>query len=59
MNGKDSVRKVLELYNQQGGAYLDIISQYYGQVIENIECDKSIQTAVEVTAGGRYCYMIY
>lgn len=53
LNGRDSVRKVLEVFKQKGGVHLDLASQYYGQVIENFECEKSIQTAVEVTAGGR------
>ncbi|XP_025423597.1 structural maintenance of chromosomes protein 3-like [Sipha flava] len=58
LNGRDSVRKVLEVFKQRGGAHLDLTSQYYGQVIENFECDQSIQTAVEVTAGGRMFFHI-
>lgn len=44
---------MLDVFKAKGGHYLDLVSQYYGQVIEKFECDQSIQTAVEVTAGGR------
>jgi len=53
LNGRDSVRKVLDVFKEKGGPHLDLATQYYGQVIENFGCDQSIQTAVEVTAGGR------
>ncbi|XP_050530372.1 structural maintenance of chromosomes protein 3-like isoform X2 [Daktulosphaira vitifoliae] len=58
LNGRDSIKKVLDVFKQRGGAYLDDASQYYGQVIENVKCDKNIQTAVEVTAGGRLFFHI-
>lgn len=45
---------MLDVFKEKGGAHLDLVGQYYGQVIENFECENSIQTAVEVTAGGRY-----
>jgi len=44
---------VLEVFKERGGLYLELANQYYGQVIENFDCDISIQTAIEVTAGGR------
>lgn len=53
LNGRDSVRKVLETFRQRGGLFGDLAKNYYGQVIENFQCDTNIQTAVEVTAGGR------
>ncbi|CAH1398175.1 unnamed protein product [Nezara viridula] len=58
LNGRDSVRKVLETFRQRGGTYKDLADCYYGQVIENFECEKSIHTAVEVTAGNRLFYHI-
>jgi len=47
------VRKVLDTFKSQGGAAAQVASAYYGPVIENFDCDKSIYTAVEVTAGNR------
>lgn len=53
LNGRDSVRKVLDTFIAQGGKKAEIVKSYYGPVIENFNCDKSIYTAVEVTAGNR------
>lgn len=53
LNGRDSVRKVLDTFINRGGKDADIVRSYYGLVIENFSCDKSIYTAVEVTAGNR------
>ncbi|XP_022912891.1 structural maintenance of chromosomes protein 3 [Onthophagus taurus] len=53
LNGRDSVRKVLDTFLKRGGRDSDIVGSYYGPVIENFSCDKSIYTAVEVTAGNR------
>ncbi|KAL5235232.1 hypothetical protein ACI65C_002642 [Semiaphis heraclei] len=58
LNGRDSVRKVLEIFKERGGSQANLAKQYYGQVIENFQCDESIQTAVEVTAGGRMFFHI-
>lgn len=58
LNGRDSVRKVLEIFNERGGSHANLAKQYYGQVIEKFDCDESIQTAVEVTAGGRMFFHI-
>lgn len=58
LNGRDSVRKVLEIFKERGGSHAVLAKQYYGQVIENFDCDESIQTAVEVTAGGRMFFHI-
>ncbi|XP_050073542.1 structural maintenance of chromosomes protein 3 [Anopheles maculipalpis] len=58
LNGRDSVRKVLESFQQRGREFADIANAYYGPVIENFNCDKSIYTAVEVTAGNRLFHHI-
>ncbi|XP_065216528.1 structural maintenance of chromosomes protein 3 [Planococcus citri] len=58
LNGRDSVRKVLETFRQRGGNFANLADNYYGQVIENFQCDTNIQTAVEVTAGGRLFFHI-
>ncbi|KAJ8873925.1 hypothetical protein PR048_024762 [Dryococelus australis] len=58
LNGRDSVRKVLETFRERGGAFADIANSYYGPVIENFDCEKSIYTAVEVTAGNRLFHHI-
>ncbi|XP_025424410.1 structural maintenance of chromosomes protein 3-like [Sipha flava] len=58
LNGRDSVRKVLDIFKERGGSQAILAKQYYGQVIENFDCDESIQTAVEVTAGGRMFFHI-
>jgi structural maintenance of chromosome 3 (chondroitin sulfate proteoglycan 6) len=49
LNGRDSVRKVLETFQERGGEWAKIATQYYGPVIENFTCDKTIYTAVEVS----------
>ncbi|KAJ8930744.1 hypothetical protein NQ314_016416 [Rhamnusium bicolor] len=53
LNGRDSVRKVLDTFISRGGREAEIARSYYGPVIENFDCEKSIYTAVEVTAGNR------
>lgn len=58
LNGRDSVRKVLDMLTARGGAMAEIASSYYGPVIENFNCDKTIYTAVEVTAGNRLFHHI-
>uniref|UniRef100_A0A1B0CYF8 Structural maintenance of chromosomes protein 3 n=1 Tax=Phlebotomus papatasi TaxID=29031 RepID=A0A1B0CYF8_PHLPP len=58
LNGRDSVRKVLDSFKQRGGQFADIANAYYGPVIENFNCDKTIYTAVEVTAGNRLFHHI-
>ncbi|KAH9640664.1 hypothetical protein HF086_010542 [Spodoptera exigua] len=56
LNGRDSVRKVLETFQERGGEWAKIATQYYGPVIENFTCDKTIYTAV--TAGNRLFHHI-
>lgn len=58
LNGRDSVRKVLEMFLERGGDFAKIAKSYYGPVIENFNCDKTIYTAVEVTAGNRLFHHI-
>merc|ERR1711887_124893 len=58
LNGRDSVRKVLDMFKERGGQFKQIAESYYGLVIENFECEQSIYTAVEVTAGNRLFHHI-
>ena len=53
LNGRDSVKKVLQIFRDKGGHHASIANSYYGLVIENFKCEQSIYTAVEVTAGNR------
>ncbi|XP_043271531.1 structural maintenance of chromosomes protein 3 [Venturia canescens] len=57
LNGRDSVRKVLETFRQRPDMAHEVNS-YYGPVIENFDCDKSVYMAVEVTAGNRLFHHI-
>merc|ERR1719412_479177 len=62
LNGRDSVKKVLQIFRDKGdkgGAnWKQIADSYYGLVIENFSCEQSIYTAVEVTAGNRLFHHI-
>lgn len=58
LNGRDSVNKVLQTLRERGGNNLNIINNYYGMLIENFDCDKTIYTAVEVTSGTKLFYHI-
>lgn len=49
LNGRDSVRKVLDTFVERGGDWAKIATAYYGPVIENFSCEKTIYTAVEVS----------
>ena len=53
LNGRDSVRKVLDTFRERGGQWAEYATMYYGPVIELFDCEKTIYTAVEVTAGNR------
>ena len=53
LNGRDSVRKVLDTFKDRGGQWAEYATMYYGPVIELFDCEKTIYTAVEVTAGNR------
>lgn len=58
MNGRDSVRKVLEIFIERGGAYKQIADGYYGMLIENFETSKEFFTAIEMTAGNKLFHHI-
>ncbi|XP_070387462.1 structural maintenance of chromosomes protein 3 isoform X2 [Dermacentor albipictus] len=58
LNGRDSVRKVLQTFREKGGSYEHIANSYYGMLIENFDCEKTIYTAVEVTSGNKLFYHI-
>ncbi|XP_071537394.1 structural maintenance of chromosomes protein 3 isoform X2 [Panulirus ornatus] len=58
LNGRDSVQKVLDTFRERGGHLGEIVTQYYGLLIENFECERSIYTAVEVTAGNKLFHHI-
>ncbi|CAG0885820.1 unnamed protein product [Cyprideis torosa] len=58
LNGRESVRRVIDTFRERGGRWTEIANGYYGLVIENFECEESINTAVEVTAGGRLYFHI-
>lgn len=53
LNGIDSIQKVMQ-YFRDHNQFPEVISGYYGTLIENFNCEKTFFTAVEVTAGGRY-----
>ena len=56
--GRDSVRKVLQVFNERGGQNETIAKSYHGLVIEQFECEQSIHPAEEVTAGNRLFHHI-
>ncbi|GIY08074.1 structural maintenance of chromosomes protein 3 [Caerostris darwini] len=58
LNGRDSVKKVLQTFRERGGSSEQIANSYYGMLIENFDCDKTIYTAVEVTSGNKLFYHI-
>ncbi|KAL3222361.1 hypothetical protein MRX96_028458 [Rhipicephalus microplus] len=58
LNGRDSVRKVLQTFREKGGSYENVANSYYGMLIENFDCEKTIYTAVEVTSGNKLFYHI-
>ncbi|XP_023219762.1 structural maintenance of chromosomes protein 3-like isoform X2 [Centruroides sculpturatus] len=58
LNGRDSVKKVLQTFRERGGTFEQIANNYYGMLIENFDCDKTIYTAVEVTSGNKLFYHI-
>jgi len=48
----------LQIFREKGGNFAKIADSYFGLVIENFECEQSIYTAVEVTAGNRLFHHI-
>ncbi|XP_064600089.1 structural maintenance of chromosomes protein 3-like [Liolophura sinensis] len=57
LNGIDSVQKVLQTFRDTG-KYPELTDGYYGVMIENMDCDKTFYTCVEVTAGNRLFHHI-
>ncbi|KFB38019.1 structural maintenance of chromosomes smc3 [Anopheles sinensis] len=51
ITGGDSIRKVIDRFRALGSDKEYVVNGYYGQIIDNIECDESIYKAVETTAG--------
>lgn len=58
LNGRESVRKVLQIFKDKGGQTAQICDQYYGTLIENFDCSKEFYTAVEMTAGNKLFHHI-
>lgn len=58
LNGRESVRKVLQIFRERGGQFGQIADQYYGALIENFDCSKEFYTAVEMTAGNKLFHHI-
>ncbi|XP_066150753.1 structural maintenance of chromosomes protein 3-like [Euwallacea fornicatus] len=58
LNGTNSVRKVLDTFSSCSGPEKEIINGYYGLVIDSFECDKAVNTAVELTAFSKLFYHI-
>lgn len=58
LNGRESVRKVLQSFRERGGQFDQIAKGYYGTLIENFDCGKEFYTAVEMTAGNKLFHHI-
>ena len=58
LNGRDSVNKVLEIFNERGGQFQQISQSYYGMLIENFDCSKEFYTAIEMTSGNKLFHHI-
>ncbi|GFT54534.1 structural maintenance of chromosomes protein 3 [Nephila pilipes] len=58
LNGRDKIRKVLQNFIDKGGSQEQIANSYYSTLIENLDCDKTIHKAVEVTSGSKLFYQI-
>ena len=59
LNGRDSVRKVLQYFKEKGGREnMSIVNGYHGLLIENFECTKEFYTSVEMTAGNKLFHHI-
>jgi len=57
LNGRDSVRKVLQSFKDKG-QNSSISNAYHGQLIENFDCSKDFYTCVEMTAGNKLFHHI-
>ncbi|KAG1659850.1 Structural maintenance of chromosomes protein 3 [Nymphon striatum] len=58
LNGRDAVKKVLQGFKDKGGQLSSIANQYHGLLIRCFSCEKTIYTAVEVTAGSKLFHHI-
>lgn len=58
LNGRDSVKKVLDIFNERGSTFEQIAKNYYGMLIENFDCGKEFYTAIEMTAGNKLFHHI-
>jgi structural maintenance of chromosome 3 (chondroitin sulfate proteoglycan 6) len=58
LNGRDSVKKVLQIFKERGGNFEQVARNYYGMLIENFDCGKEFYTAVEMTAGNKLFHHI-
>uniref|UniRef100_A0A182LZD3 Structural maintenance of chromosomes protein n=1 Tax=Anopheles culicifacies TaxID=139723 RepID=A0A182LZD3_9DIPT len=56
--GFQSVRKIVNMVKTQAGEDHPVVKGYYGQVLENFECEEAIYRAVETTAGNKLYYHI-
>lgn len=55
LNGRESVRKVLQMMREKRNPIVDL---YYGSLIDNFSCTKEFFTAVEMTAGTKLFHHI-
>ena len=58
LHGRDSAKKVLQVFNDRGCQQKSIAGSYYDLVIEQFQCEQSMHPAVEVTAGNRLFHHI-
>lgn len=58
LNGRDSVKRVLQIFKERGGQLEQIAKNYYGMLIEGFDCSKEFFTAVEMTAGNKLFHHI-
>jgi len=49
LNGRDSVRRVLDYFKEKGGHLGEVADSYYGPVIENFDCEKQVRPLVLLT----------
>uniref|UniRef100_A0A182J0E3 Structural maintenance of chromosomes protein 3 n=1 Tax=Anopheles atroparvus TaxID=41427 RepID=A0A182J0E3_ANOAO len=56
--GCESVRKVIAAFRSLGPNKRYIVDGYYGQVIENFQCDENIYQAVATVAGNKLFYHV-
>jgi structural maintenance of chromosome 3 (chondroitin sulfate proteoglycan 6) len=57
LQGIESVRTLIKQFKEEK-KNLDIVDGYHGLLIENIECEKYLYTAVEASVGSRLFYHI-